>query len=80
MGTATTTIRHPSLQGWKLLVVQPLGPDGRSADGDPILAVDNHLGAGAGELVILSSDGRATRELLKNETTPVRWAVVGITD
>jgi len=67
------------MEGWKLLVVQPLLADGRSADGDPILAVDA-LGAGMGDLVIVSSDGKGTRELLKSNNTPVRWAVIGIRD
>jgi ethanolamine utilization protein EutN len=79
IGNATATVRHPSMQGWKLLVVQALAPDGRSPDGEPMLAVDN-LGAGAGEMVIVSSDGRGTRELLKSQTTPVRWCVLGIAD
>ncbi len=79
VGTATATVKHPSMEGWKLLVVQPYGPDGRTPDGDPVLAVDA-LGAGTGELVIITSDGKGTRELLKSDTTPVRWSVVGIAD
>ena len=79
VGTATATVRHPSMKGWRLLVVQPFGPDGRSPDGDPILAVDA-LGAGTGEMVIISSDGKGTRELLDSDTTPVRWSVIGICD
>ena len=27
VGTATATTRHPSMRGWKLLVVQPLLAD-----------------------------------------------------
>jgi ethanolamine utilization protein EutN len=79
IGTATATVKHPSMEGWKLLVVQPLAADGRSPDGDPILAVDG-LGAGRGETVIVSSDGRGTRELLQSDNTPVRWSVIGIRD
>lgn len=67
------------MEGWKLLLVQPLAGDGRSPDGDPILAVDN-LGAGREEIVIVSSDGRGTRELLQSDNTPVRWCVIGIAD
>jgi ethanolamine utilization protein EutN len=78
IGTATSTIRHGSLKGWKLLVVQPLAADG-SPDEDPVLAVDT-VGAGLGADVILTSDGQGTRELLKSETTPVRWSVLGIND
>ena len=79
VGTATSTVKHPSMHGWKLLVVQFYGVDGRTPDGDPVLAVDS-LGAGSGQRVILSSDGKAARSLLASETTPVRWSVVGIED
>ena len=79
LGAATSTVKHASLAGWKLLVVQLLAADGRSPDGEPVLAVDR-LGAGRGERVILTSDGKGTRELLKSETTPVRWSVMGIAD
>ena len=40
IGTATATVKHPSLAGCRLLVVQPLMADRRSPDGDPQLAVD----------------------------------------
>ena len=79
VGTATATTRHPSMRGWKLLVVQPLMADNRRPDGDPQLAVDN-LGAGVGESVIISSDGAGTRALLGADATPVRWSVIGIPD
>ena len=79
VGTATSTVKHKSLEGWKLLVAQPLAADGQTPDGDPLLAVDS-LGAGVGSLVMLTSDGRGTRELLKSDTTPVRWSVLGIDD
>ena len=79
VGTATATLKHRSMDGCKLLVVQLLSADGRSPDGEPVLAVDR-LGAGRGETVMLSSDGKGTRELLKSETTPVRWSVMGIPD
>jgi ethanolamine utilization protein EutN len=79
VGTATATVKHASMQGWKLLVVQPLLADGRSPDGDPQLAVDS-LGAGKGERVVITSDGRGTRALLGSDTTPVRWNVLGIAD
>jgi len=67
------------MKGWKLLVVQPFLVDGRTPDGDPVLAVDS-LGAGIGETVIISSDGRGTRALLGSDNTPVRWSVLGIVD
>jgi len=79
VGTATATAKHSTLSGWKLLIVQPLLADGSSPDGDPQLTIDN-LGAGRGERVILNSEGRATRELMKTDNAPVRWSVMGIVD
>jgi len=79
IGNATSTLKHPSMEGWKLLVVQPLLADGASPDGEPVLAVDS-LGAGKGETVIITSDGRGTRELIGHDNTPVRWSVLGIPD
>ncbi len=79
VGTTTATEKHASMKGWKLLIVQPYGVDGCTPDGEPVIAVDA-LGAGRGERVLLSSDGRSTRALLKSDTTPVRWSVIGIED
>jgi ethanolamine utilization protein EutN len=66
VGTATSTVKHPSMAGWKLLIVQPYAVDA--------------LGAGGGERVLITSDGKTTRELLKSDTTPVRWSVIGLED
>jgi ethanolamine utilization protein EutN len=79
IGTATATVKHPSMNGWKLLIVQPYQADGNTPDGEPVLAVDS-LGAGKGERVLMTSDGKSTRSLLKSDTTPVRWSVMGIAD
>ena len=79
IGTATATIKHPSLTGWKLLLVQALAADGKSPDGEPMLAVDA-MGAGSGQRVMLTSDGSSTRELIGDDRTPVRWTVLGICD
>ncbi len=79
MGTATSTVKHPSLKGCKLLIVQPQLIDGRTPDGDPLVAADC-LGAGIGQTVIITSDGQHAHVLLESDTTPVRWTVVGIRD
>ena len=79
VGTAIATVKHPSMQGWKLLLVQPYAVDGHTPDGEPVIAIDA-VGAGPGESVLITSDGAATRELLKVDATPVRWSVIGIQD
>ena len=38
-------MKHPSMEGSRLLLVMALQADGRTPEGDPILAVDR-LGAG----------------------------------
>ena len=78
VGQAVSTVKHPSLTGWRLLVVQALTPDG-AEDGEPLLAIDG-LGAGAGDLVIVSNDGAGAREMVGVRSSPVRWFVMGIQD
>lgn len=78
IGRATSTIKHPSMQGWRLLLAQPLGVNGL-ADGAPQLVLDKH-GAGKGDTVIISSDGKSAREMVGTDITCVRWTVMGIVD
>ena len=79
IGTATATVKHPSMNGWKLLIVQPYLADGKTPNGEPVLAIDDR-GAGRGERVIITSDGAGTRALVGSDNTPVRWSVLGIAD
>jgi ethanolamine utilization protein EutN len=79
IGHAHSTVKHPTLQSQKLLITQPLQADGVSPDGPPTIAIDR-LGAGAGDRVILSSDGAAIRELFGLQNSPIRWAVMGLVD
>ena len=78
IGTTTATIKHTALNGWRMLVVQPLLVDGGN-DGTPLVAVD-HLGSGLGDMVIISSDGKAVREAMGTNNTPVRWMVIAQPD
>ena len=79
VGKAVATTKDPSMQGHKLLLVQPLMADERSPDGFPLLAIDG-AGAGVGETVMITSDGRGARAMLHAEKTPVRWTIIGIED
>lgn len=79
LGTATATVKHPSLAGTKLLVVQPLMSDRVGPDGDPQLAIDT-VAAGTGDLVVITSDGRLLRERLASDTTPARWSTIALVD
>jgi len=78
IGHAVSTVKHPSMQGWRLLVVQALDPEGKP-DGEPLLAIDS-LGAGADDRVIISNDGAGARQMVDVKNSPVRWFVMGIQD
>ncbi len=78
IGHATSTIKHRSLTGWRLVIVQPVGPTGQP-DGDPNVAVDS-LGAAPGQRVVLNSDGKASRQLIGDEKTPARYFVIALVD
>jgi len=77
-GNVVATRKHPSLQGWRLLICQPIGPGGE-AEGTPQLAIDSY-GAGMHQEVIISSDGLAARRAVGDDRSPVRWSVIGIVD
>ena len=78
IGRANSTVKHQSLVGQKMLIVQPqLKND--AAEGDPLIAIDG-VGAGVGEKVMITSDGRNARAVLGVEATPVRWSIIGIQD
>lgn len=78
LGHATATVKHPSMNGRRLLVVQPIDIAG-GPDGEPLLAIDD-LGGGKGDVVMLTSDGGSVSEMLGRKDSPVRWAVLGIAD
>ena len=78
IGTVVSTIKHPVLQGYKLLIVQPVRPDGNNAGGVEI-ALDT-VQAGLGETVLLMSEGNSARMIVGDSMGPVRAAVVGVID
>jgi len=78
VGRATSTIKHPTLSGWRLIIVQPLDAQ-RAPDGEPQLAIDT-LGSRPGDDVIVTADGAALREMVGSNNTPLRWAVIGLPD
>jgi ethanolamine utilization protein EutN len=78
IGHATATVKHPSLVGLRMPLVQILDSN-RKPEGDVLVAVDRY-GAGKGQIVILNSDGKGAREYVGNEKSPARWYVVGLGD
>jgi ethanolamine utilization protein EutN len=77
-GNVVATRKHRSLEGWRLVVCQPINHAGQP-EGPPQVAIDAY-GAGMHQLVILSSDGLAARAAVKDAKSPARWMVIAVVD
>ena len=77
-GSVVSTIHHPIVDGRKLLVAERLDQNGRPTGGY-VIALDA-IGAGQGETVLILDEGSGARQILANDTAPVRSIVVGIVD
>lgn len=78
VGTVVATQKHRKLDGAKLLLVQPITPEGQER-GSTQLAIDS-VGAGIGEVVLVVFEGKAAGQALGRSLAPVDAAVVGIID
>jgi len=78
IGELTATRKHPSHEGLKLLLVQPLNLDG-SERGEAVVAVDA-VQAGAGDRVLLTTEGYSAFSSVGRPMTPIEAAVIGIVD
>jgi microcompartment protein CcmK/EutM len=71
--------KHPAFAGRSLFIVQPV--DERGTDvGTSFVAID-HVQAGAGDKVIVLTEGNGVRQILKmGDIVPIRSVIVGIVD
>jgi len=78
LGHVTATVKHPSLNGWKMVVLQPL--DIRNEpDEFPQIAIDP-LGARQGDYVFFTSDTKYIQQLTGKKDSPIRFSIQGILD
>jgi ethanolamine utilization protein EutN len=79
VGPMWAAVKHPAFAGRPLMVVQPLDERGGDA-GASFVAVD-HAQAGAGDKVVVLTEGNGVRQILKaGDTVPIRSIIVGIVD
>ncbi|MFB3829835.1 MAG: EutN/CcmL family microcompartment protein [Bryobacteraceae bacterium] len=78
VGEMVATRKHPSHEGRKVLLVQPLNLDG-SNRGDPLVALDA-IGAGAGDKVLLVTEGFSAMTSVGRPQSPIDMAVIGFID
>jgi len=77
VGTIVATRKDPRLEGFKLLIVKPVSPDGKDESGY-VIAVDT-VSAGSTETVIVVSCSSA-RMADGCKDKPVDASIVGIVD
>ena len=78
IGELVATQKHPSHEGRKVLVVQPLNLDGTDR-GVAVLALDA-VDAGVGDRILLATDGWAASSAAGRPQTPIDMAVIGFID
>lgn len=78
IGPVVSTVKHPTYLGTTLLAVQPVNERDEPV-GNSYLAVDR-VQAGAGDKVLIMSEGNGVRQLFKQELLPIRSIIVGIID
>jgi len=77
VGSVVATRKDPRLEGKKLLILKPIGPDGKDEAGY-VVSVDT-VSAGFRETVIAVS-GSSARMAEGCKDTPVDCTIVGIVD
>jgi ethanolamine utilization protein EutN len=78
IGYVTATVKHPILEGEKLLILRTMKPDG-TLKGAPLIALDRAQ-AGPGDTVLILDEGNSARMILGVPRAPMRTVVVGVVD
>ena len=78
VGELVATQKHPSHEGRKLLLVQPLNLNG-SDRGDPVVALDS-VDAGVGDRVLVVTEGFSAMTAVGRPQSPIDMAVIGFFD
>ena len=78
VGELVATQKHPSHEGRKLLLVQPLNLNG-SDRGDPVVALDS-VDAGVGDRVLVVTEGFSAMTAVGRPQSPIDMAVIGFID
>ncbi|NLU36829.1 MAG: EutN/CcmL family microcompartment protein [Clostridiales bacterium] len=80
VGNVVATQKNPNLNGYKLLLIQPIDLKGKPA-GSELLAVDA-VGSGIGDLVVAIAEGRSVRQILApgSSSLPIDVVIAGIVD
>jgi len=78
VGTVVSPVQIPVLDGEKLLLLRPIGPDGRAA-GRTRIGIDRAQ-AGVGDRVLVLDEGNSARQILGDPRAAAKTIVVGVVD
>jgi microcompartment protein CcmK/EutM len=78
IGTLVATQKNEHLRDQKILIVQPIGLDGKLMGRD-YLALDS-VDAGVGDTVLTISEGQGAAQVVKNKKVPVHTVIVAVVD
>jgi len=79
IGTVVSTIKAQGYESRKILIIQPIDPDGNK-QGTAFLAIDI-VQAGVGEIVLTIEEGNSARQVIQDdEIFTVKSVVAAIVD
>jgi ethanolamine utilization protein EutN len=78
IGDVVSTIKLPILNGYKLMIVQPIDNNG-NPKGNSLVALDV-VQSGVGDNVIVIDEGNSSRLIINDSMAPVRSVIVGVVD
>ncbi len=74
IGTVTSTIKVKKIEGTKLKIARTIDPEGKPTG--KFFIVEDGVGVGTGEIVLLSDDDVAINRIVGIDQTPIKSAVV----
>jgi microcompartment protein CcmK/EutM len=78
IGEIVSTVKHPVLTGYKILLVEKLSTGGEKM-GETLLALDT-VDSGIDDTVLVLDEGNSARQVMKDPDAPVRTLIVGVID
>ncbi|HHT79395.1 MAG TPA: EutN/CcmL family microcompartment protein [Actinobacteria bacterium] len=78
IGTVTSTVKVKKIEGTKLKIARTIDPDGKPTG--RYFIVEDGVGVGSGEIVLLSDDDIAISRIVGIDKTPIKSAVVAKVD
>ena len=80
IGSVWASRKHKSLEGLKLMLVEPVEPATGKPSGAVQMAVDLNAGSGPGDTVLVIDEGSSCRQILGHNKGHTRTIIAGVVD